>query len=234
LKSKVLNIILPHLYTLAEKYIEKYFDIFAFVSEADKLASQIDQEKSLSGESRDHPILPSSKTRSADVVIFGRWSHPPNRDGLARILFNLKDINGKVLLLGPDLPKDIHVPDNVYIQGFTEDISTVMSDAKLCLIPVWYGAGLQNKVFDALKYGCKVITTEFTVHNMAMNNFHSKSMVPALDIIKEINTSLFNYSEKDAVDAYDTYSRFYNQATKQTDKYVQKVAVLCESRRVKI
>ncbi|MBQ0769934.1 MAG: glycosyltransferase family 4 protein, partial [Bizionia sp.] len=45
------------------------------------------------------------------------------------------------------------------IKGFAEDVATVMQNAKVCLAPIRFGAGLKGKIVDAMVYGTPCVTT---------------------------------------------------------------------------
>jgi len=45
------------------------------------------------------------------------------------------------------------------IQGFAEDVNVVMQNARVCLAPIRFGAGLKGKLFDAMQNGTPCVTT---------------------------------------------------------------------------
>ncbi|WP_136481852.1 glycosyltransferase [Cognatitamlana onchidii] len=45
------------------------------------------------------------------------------------------------------------------IKGFAEDVHEVMQNAKVCLAPIRFGAGLKGKLFDAMINGTPCVTT---------------------------------------------------------------------------
>ena len=45
------------------------------------------------------------------------------------------------------------------IQGFAKDVNLVMQDARVCLAPIRFGAGLKGKLFDAMQNGTPCVTT---------------------------------------------------------------------------
>ncbi|GAA4900773.1 glycosyltransferase family 4 protein [Flaviramulus aquimarinus] len=52
------------------------------------------------------------------------------------------------------------------IMGFTEDASEVMQQAKICLAPVRFGAGLKGKLVDAMQNGTPCITSTVGAEGM--------------------------------------------------------------------
>jgi len=49
--------------------------------------------------------------------------------------------------------------ENFLIQGFAKDVNEVMQDARVCLAPIRFGAGLKGKLIDAMKNGTPCVTT---------------------------------------------------------------------------
>ena len=45
------------------------------------------------------------------------------------------------------------------IKAFTEDVNTMMQNAKVCVAPLPFGAGLKGKLFDAMRNGTPSLTT---------------------------------------------------------------------------
>lgn len=45
------------------------------------------------------------------------------------------------------------------IKGFAEEVATVMQNAKVCLAPIRFGAGLKGKIVDAMVNGTPCVTT---------------------------------------------------------------------------
>ena len=55
------------------------------------------------------------------------------------------------------------------IKGFAENVDSVMKNAKVCLVPVRFGAGLKGKIVDAMKNGTPVVTTSIGAEGMYGN-----------------------------------------------------------------
>ena len=52
------------------------------------------------------------------------------------------------------------------IKGFAEDVNAVMQNARVCLAPIRFGAGLKGKLVDAMKNGTPCITTSIGAEGM--------------------------------------------------------------------
>ncbi|KAA5823534.1 glycosyltransferase family 4 protein [Algibacter amylolyticus] len=52
------------------------------------------------------------------------------------------------------------------IKGFAPDVNTVMENAKVCLAPIRFGAGLKGKIVDAMQKGTPMVTTTVGAEGM--------------------------------------------------------------------
>ena len=71
--------------------------------------------------------------------------------------------NAKMLVYGayvsPKVSQLSNPKENFLIKGYAECVDDVMQKAKVCLVPLKFGAGLKGKIFDALKNNLPVVTT---------------------------------------------------------------------------
>jgi hypothetical protein len=56
--------------------------------------------------------------------------------------------------------------DHFLIKGFAEDVNEVMQNAKVCLAPIRFGAGLKGKLVDAMQNGTPSVTTKVGAEGM--------------------------------------------------------------------
>jgi glycosyltransferase involved in cell wall biosynthesis len=59
--------------------------------------------------------------------------------------------------------------DGFLIKGWTENVEVVFTNARVCLAPIQFGAGLKGKLIDAMKFGTPSITT-----NIGAEAMHNK------------------------------------------------------------
>ncbi|SFD26068.1 glycosyltransferase [Algibacter pectinivorans] len=52
------------------------------------------------------------------------------------------------------------------VKGFAPDVNTVMQNAKVCLAPIRFGAGLKGKLIDAMQNGTPMVTTTVGAEGM--------------------------------------------------------------------
>jgi hypothetical protein len=212
------------------------FDLFVYLTEQDKNEDGMSEEKTfVSMEGRDEPFRQfSGKERSIDVLMLGNWKHPPNRDGLKEVLPKLEDINGGVIIIGDGIDWETKYPFNVSPVGFMDDLDDYMFRSKIVLIPVFYGSGLQNKVFDALRHGCKVITTPFTKKKLEDSGFVSNSVVASNDIVKETNVALQYWWNEDAIEAYRSYWKWQKIDAEKQAQYADAIKRAMKKKEAKI
>ncbi len=215
------------LYAIIERVLFRNYDLLSYVSKSDASSRPSDSGKIfVLSQGRDPPLPKSSSRRDISATLFGRWEHPPNRDGLQRIAGRLGKIKGKVKIIGPNLPQGISFPPNAEPLGMVNDIDGYLSRSKVCILPVWYGAGLQTKVFDALRHGCVVATTEFTKRTFEENGFFAPSIVASDDLVACANRILKGYSQKSALQAYSDYQSFYKINNRREKEYARRIAAL--------
>jgi len=56
--------------------------------------------------------------------------------------------------------------ENFLIRGFAEDVNLVMQNARVCLAPIRFGAGLKGKLIDAMLNGTPSVTTTVGVEGL--------------------------------------------------------------------
>ena len=104
-----------------------------------------------------------------DFCTIGNLKHAPNLDAVRQlhkyvwpaIRSVLSD--SQLFIYGSNVPKeilDLHAPENgFHIKGHTKSVKTVLSQHRVLLAPLRYGAGLKGKLFDAMKYGIPAVMT---------------------------------------------------------------------------
>ena len=58
--------------------------------------------------------------------------------------------------------------DGFLIKGWADDVALVMQNAKVCLAPLAFGAGLKGKLLDAMQYGTPSVTTTIGAEGMLL------------------------------------------------------------------
>ena len=119
--------------------------------------------------------LPKFEERQHFVTI-GNFLHEPNFD-------SVQYLKGTIWpLVRKQLPKtELHVygayasqkvdqmhneKEGFLIKGFTDDVNDVMQNAKVCLAPLRFGAGLKGKLIDAMQNGTPCVMTSIAAEGM--------------------------------------------------------------------
>jgi glycosyltransferase involved in cell wall biosynthesis len=121
-------------------------------------------------------LWPSYQERSHFVTI-GNFRHPPNRDAVQYLSNTIWP------LVREQLPKaELHVygayPDQqmlslhkpetgFYVKGRVEDAQAVVNEARVCLAPLRFGAGLKGKLTEAMQCGAPSVTTPVGAEGIA-------------------------------------------------------------------
>lgn len=112
------------------------------------------------------------------IVFIGGFRHKPNLDA---VRYFLKDIWPKVVELQPDMEFLIvgsEPPDEIIslkvkgvkVLGFVEDLSTVLDQVVLSVVPLTYGAGIKGKIATSIAAGVPVVSTGIGVEGMGLED----------------------------------------------------------------
>ncbi len=109
-------------------------------------------------------------------VTIGNFRHAPNWDAvlqLKQVIWPLiKKHVGKAELhiygaYPPPKATALHSPrDRFYVRGWADDVAVVMREARVCLAPLRFGAGLKGKLVAAMQAGTPSITTPIGAEGM--------------------------------------------------------------------
>jgi glycosyltransferase involved in cell wall biosynthesis len=59
-----------------------------------------------------------------------------------------------------------NLKEGFHIKGFAEDVNKVMKNARVCLAPLRFGAGLKGKLIDAMQNGTPCVMTSIASEGM--------------------------------------------------------------------
>jgi glycosyltransferase involved in cell wall biosynthesis len=119
--------------------------------------------------------LPTFEARQHFITI-GNFLHPPNYDAVLYLKQTIWP------LIRQHLPKtELHIygayesqkvtqlhneKEGFFIKGFAEDVKAVMQQAKVCLAPLRFGAGLKGKLIDAMVNGTPCVMSTIASEGM--------------------------------------------------------------------
>ncbi len=119
--------------------------------------------------------LPGFKQRLHFITI-GNFLHEPNYNAILYLKETLWPRIKKQLpeaelhVYGAYTPQKVqqlhHVKQGFLIKGFVDQVTGVMQQAKVCLIPVRFGAGLKGKIVDAMQNGTPCVSTTIGAEGM--------------------------------------------------------------------
>ena len=148
--------------------------------------------------------FPTFENRNHFITI-GNLLHAPNLDA---ILFLKKEIWPKIK---KQLPKaELHIygayapqqiselhsqKEGFLIKGWVVSVSEVMKNARVCLAPLRFGAGLKGKFLDAMKNGTPAVTTSIGAEGIPGNYSFAGTIVDEAEGI--VNASIALYVNKE-------------------------------------
>ncbi|WP_347925369.1 glycosyltransferase [Pontimicrobium sp. SW4] len=148
--------------------------------------------------------LPSFKARKNFVTI-GNFLHPPNLDSVRflkehiwpQITSKLKDAELHIYgAYANEKVKQYEDKKNGFIiKGYVDDVNEVMANAKVCLSPLRFGAGLKGKFFDAMHNGTPFITTTIGAEGIVDENSEQQFVTDLTENIVKHAVNLYQNEE---------------------------------------
>jgi sugar transferase (PEP-CTERM/EpsH1 system associated) len=187
-----------------ERSIFDYFNHHAIISEQDRNLLAIPSNKKISivpnGVDTFH-FKNSNQNKKHDLVFAGNMNYPPN---IAAAIFLVEEIlpkllsqfpNITVLIAGANPSSDIQklASENVTVSGWMNDIREAYCESRVFVAPMFIGAGMQNKILEAMSSELPVVTTSLAAEAFPEKNL-SKLIEAntALEFVKAIQYYLLN------------------------------------------
>lgn len=115
------------------------------------------------------PVVPIGE-RERDLIVFvAGFGHPPNIDAakwmVADILPHIRQaVPGvRLMLIGSNPTDEVKAlaADDVTVTGYVsdEELARLYGRARVAVVPLRFGAGVKNKVVEALNFGVPLVTT---------------------------------------------------------------------------
>lgn len=120
--------------------------------------------------------------RKARALLFvGNYEYPPNVDAALRLAREIlpqvqKQVpDVKLWLVGNAPPPELQALANetIKVTGRVPDVRPYLARAAAFVCPLRYGAGIKNKLLEALAVGCPVAATPLSVDGIAVRDGHS-------------------------------------------------------------
>ncbi|HSQ46192.1 MAG TPA: glycosyltransferase [Lutibacter sp.] len=119
---------------------------------------------------------PTFKNRNHFITI-GNFKHEPNWNSVQYLktdiwpLIREKLPEAEMHIYGAYATEKVHhlhnKKDGFLIKGWAENVEVVFKNARVCLAPLQFGAGLKGKLIDAMKYGTPSVTTNIGAESMS-------------------------------------------------------------------
>jgi len=125
----------------------------------------------------------SPRNKRSGLLFVGGFQHPPNVDAARWLIEDIlpklrsQDPNIELHLIGSRMPEwlqNMQAP-GLYNHGFVEDLMPHLTQRRVALAPLRYGAGVKGKVNQAMAYGIPVVAT-----SMAAEGLHATHNVDIL------------------------------------------------------
>lgn len=130
---------------------------------------------------------PRHSGRDGGALLFvGNYEYPPNQDAVRalveQVMPQLREITpqARLQLVGLNPPDWMRALANDYIEvvGSVPDVRPYLARATAFVCPLRIGAGLKNKVLEALAMGIPVVATPLSVDGIQVQNGESAIVAP--------------------------------------------------------
>jgi len=111
------------------------------------------------------------------IVFVAGFGHPPNTDAAVWFVTDILPLikvqypEVELYLIGSNPTEQvIQLKSNsIYVTGYVtdEDLASHYASARVAVVPLRFGAGVKNKVVEAMAYGVPLITTEVGIQGLA-------------------------------------------------------------------
>ncbi len=113
-------------------------------------------------------------------MTIGNFLHTPNLDSVVFLkeaiwpLIKEKLPTATIKIYGAygyEKAQRLHdISSGFFVKGRAEDVSKVMQEARVCIAPLRFGAGLKGKFIDAMNNGTPIVTTKVGAEGMFMKD----------------------------------------------------------------
>ncbi|MFP4845755.1 glycosyltransferase [Winogradskyella sp. PE311] len=156
----------------------------------------------------DKETLPTFQLRQHFITI-GNFLHAPNYDAVLYLKQTIWPLIRKQLpqaelhIYGAYISQKVSQLNNVregfLVKGFAEDVNKVMQNAKVCLAPLRFGAGLKGKLVDAMQNGTPCAMSSIAAEGM-FGAFEPNGFV-------EDNTEAFSNNAVELYSNFDIWNK---------------------------
>jgi glycosyltransferase involved in cell wall biosynthesis len=122
----------------------------------------------------------SGERAEAALLFVGNFRYPPNTDAALQLATEIlprvreQIPQAKLWLVGNEPPASLTAlaNDSITVTGRVPDVRPYLAQAAAFVSPLRLGAGMKNKVLEALAMGCPLIATPLSVDGIAVTDGH--------------------------------------------------------------
>ena len=149
-------------------------------------------------------IAPSSKRSKNNILFVAGFGHPPNIDAAIWLVQDIMPFvwnynpNITLFLVGSNPSEEVLnlKNDKINVTGYVTDaaLDDYYSMARVAVVPLRFGAGVKNKVLEALSKGVPLVTTDVGVQGM----FELTSVIPVKNCAREFANEIIKLVEDES------------------------------------
>lgn len=137
---------------------------------------------------------PQAVERDPAALLFvGNYEYAPNVDAALRLAREIlpqvraQHPQAKLWLVGNAPPPELQAlaGDSVVVTGRVPDVRPYLAQATAFVCPLRLGAGIKNKVLEALAMGCPVVATPLSVDGIAVTHGQDALVADEADFVRE-------------------------------------------------
>jgi len=122
-----------------------------------------------------------------DIIYVGGFQHPPNSDAVEYFISEIFPLISEKLpdvkfrLVGSKIPDKIkqlcEKTKNCEFIGYVYDLSSLLNECRIMVVPVRYGAGVKGKVTESMSHSLPVVTTSIGAEGLIENQNHEHLLI---------------------------------------------------------
>ena len=115
------------------------------------------------------------------IAFLGSFNHPPNREAVKYFtaevmpLLRARDTGIRLHIYGSGVTPEIEAlaDEDVVIEGFVEDLSSIFDSCRVFVAPLLSGAGIKGKVLESIAHGVPSVLTSVAAEGIGLAHGHS-------------------------------------------------------------